>query len=73
MNKQDAISSIYQGDPTNKDYTGTKWGAFNAVSTFDQHYAQGRETKQSSEDENRWARLTGGKSISDKAFALLAV
>lgn len=53
----------------------TKWWAYNAVSTYNQHFATSKKTKRTSAEENRFRRVMGDAnvSITDKAFNLLNV
>ena len=51
----------------------TKWWAYNAVSTYNQHFATSKTTKRASAEENRFRRVMGdgNANITDKAFSLL--
>lgn len=51
----------------------TKWWAYNAVSTYNQHFATSKTTKRTSAEENRFRRVMGDSnaSITDRAFGLL--
>jgi phage/plasmid-like protein (TIGR03299 family) len=50
----------------------TKWWAYNAVSTYNQHFAPSKKTKRATAEENRFKRVMGdAPSITDKAFGLL--
>lgn len=59
--------------PDMEPIKNTKWWAYNAVSTYNQHFATSKTTKRTSAEENRFRRVMGDSnvSITDKAFALL--
>jgi phage/plasmid-like protein (TIGR03299 family) len=59
--------------PDMEPIKNTKWWAYNAVSTYNQHFATSKKTKRASAEENRFRRVMGdGTTIADKAFSLLA-
>lgn len=85
-NTQDTIRSIAyntlrvdRGDkmeqinlPDMEPIKNTKWWAYNAVSTYNQHFATSKKTKRTSAEENRFKRSMGDTvTIADKAFSLL--
>ena len=58
--------------PDMEPIKNTKWWAYNAVTTYNQHFATSKKTKRTTAEENRFRRVMGdGSNIADKAFSLL--
>jgi len=68
-NTKGQITQIYHHNPTQTHVHGTLWGALQAVQYYSDHLATNRNTDDASADENRFKRLTSGKTLGSQAFA----
>ena len=68
-NTKGQIRHIYNHNPTQSHLHGTLWGALQAVQYYSDHLTINRNTDGAPADENRFKRLTSGKTLGAHAFA----
>ena len=68
-NTKGQITTVYYQNETQTHIQGTLWGAVQACQFYADHLSINRTTDDSSAEENRFKRLTGGQNLGSDAFA----
>jgi len=69
-NTKGDITAIYNEHPTQKPIVGTMWGAVQAVQFYSDHETTSKNTRNASADENRFKRITDGRTLGADAFKI---
>lgn len=71
--RRETIEQVYRTHPTQEAIRGTAWGAYNAVTFYNDHLTPRRDTEDadSSKADQRMLAIVNGNNIGDRALELL--